>query len=61
MPVINRTIDRLVEMESKLNAASTCEEAFPLWMAKQRFLEELHVMELELNRVSKGWAYMPAN
>lgn len=57
--VVDRTIDMLIEMEQRLNESSTIEEAFPLYMAKRRFEEELRSVEAELNRLVKGWVWMP--
>jgi hypothetical protein len=58
MTVVNKDIDALLELESKLTEAFTCEEAYPIYMAKLRFEEKLRTMEAEVNRAARGWAYM---
>jgi hypothetical protein len=59
MGVVDRTIDELLEMESKLGDSENFDDAFPLYLAKRKLEESLESMEADINRYAKGWTWMP--
>jgi hypothetical protein len=59
MGVVDRTIDELLEMESKLGESEDFNNAFPLYLAKRRLEESLASMEADFNRCARGWTWMP--
>jgi hypothetical protein len=59
MGVVDRTIDELLEMESKLGDSENFDDAFPLYLAKRKLEESLESMEADINRCAKGWTWAP--
>jgi hypothetical protein len=59
MPVVDRSIDDLEILESRLTTSSSVEEAWSFYRAKRRLEESLQSMEAEFNRTARGWTWMP--
>jgi hypothetical protein len=59
MPIVNKSIDRLREVEARLIEAPI-HTAFALYVQKRQIEEELAACEDELNRLTKGWTFVLA-
>lgn len=59
MSVIDRRVEEVKKLEARLPMAATFGKWMSLVVERHALRQELRAEEVEVNRVARGWTYLP--